>query len=256
MTFRQKHTPLSPALAMTLGAVAVMVATTACGTAQAVEPSSSSEEALPELNPDGSAPSERMSLEEAAPFLEAQGYLPAEGDLSGYEIGYLPDGVEGTPYDHDVNAWMSRQQQGQEEVVLPDAEEVERSWLPDAVDVDHLVDDDGRVLPEREVFAPSDVYVTVHRHADFTDVDAYLEPDAGGGTTLEEVLPGGGVRELPDGTGHYNGAGALFSPEPGVVVEVSYMDDTVMDEFMEDPDGAVEGYPEEVLLIVEGIVPV
>ena len=220
MTFWQKHTPLAPVLATTLGAVVLMVATAACASPQAVEPSSSEQEALPELNPDGSAPSEAMSLEEAAPFLEAQGYLPAEGDLSGYEIGYLPDGVEGTAYDHDVNAWYS-----QEGFVVPDVEEVERSWLPDTVDVDHLVDDDGRVLPEREVFAPSDVYVRVYRHASFTDVDSYLEPESEGGTTLEEALPGGGVRELPDGTGHYNGAGALFVPEPGVVVQVSYMDD-------------------------------
>ena len=255
MTFWKKHAPRTPVFAMALGAVVVMVGTAACGTGQEIEPSSSSTEGeLPELNADGSAPSERMTLEEAAPFLEAQGYFPAEGDLSGYEIGYLPDGVEGTPYDHDFNAWMA-QDEDVDEDLLPDVEEVERSWLADTVDVDHLVDDSGEVLPEREVYTPSDVYVTVHRYEGFTDVDSYLDPEAEGGTTLEEALPGGGIEELPDGTGHYNGAGALFVPEPGVVIEVFYMDDAVMDEWLESPDGDVEGHPDEVLLIVEGIEP-
>ncbi|WP_017580810.1 hypothetical protein [Nocardiopsis valliformis] len=255
MTFWKKHTPSAPALAMTLGAMALMVGTAGCGTTEEIEPSSAAaEEALPELNPDGSAPSERMTLEEAAPYLEAQGYFPAEGDLSGYEITYLPDAVEGAPYDHDANAWLI--QELGEGAALPYDEEIERSWLPDIIDVDHLVDDDGRVLAAREAFTPSDVSVTVLRQEDFTGVDAYLDPEAEDGTALEEALPGGGIQELPDGTGYYNGAGALFVPEPGVVIEVLYMDEVVLDELLEHPDGIVEGHPEEVLLIVEGIEPV
>lgn len=253
MTFWKQYTPSTPVLAMTLGAMALMVGTAGCGTAPEVEPGSSAAEELPELNPDGSAPSERMTLEEAAPFLRAQGYAPAEGDLSGYQVTYLPDAVEGTPYDHDVNAWLI--QELGEGAALPYDEEVERSWLPDTIDVDHLVDDDGQVLAEREAFTPSDVSVTVLRLADFTDVDAYLDPGDEDGTTLEEALPGGDISELPDGTGYYNGAGALFVPEPGVVIEVSYMDEAVLDELLEHPDGEVEGYPDEVLLIVEGIEP-
>lgn len=258
MTFWKKHTPSTPVLAMTLGAMALMVGTAGCGTAQEIEPSSSAEsEELPELNPDGSAPSERMTLEEAAPFLQAQGYLPAQGDLSGYEIGYLPDAVEGTPYDQDVNAWLVRDLGvEEEEAALPYDEEVERSWLPDTVDVDHLVDDDGNVLPEREVFTPSDLYVKVMRDESLTDVDSYLDSDEEGGITLEEALPGGDIQELPDGSGYYNGAGAVFVPEAGVVIEVLYMDDAVMEEWLENADGVVEGYPDEVLLIVEGIEPV
>jgi hypothetical protein len=100
------------------------------------------------------------------------------------------------------------------------------------------------------------VYVTVLRREDLTDIDAYLEPGTEYGTSLEEALPGGEGRELPDGTGYYNGAGALFVPEPGVVIEVSYRDGAVLDELLEAPDGTVEGHPEEVLLIVGGIEPV
>ncbi|WP_306366660.1 hypothetical protein [Nocardiopsis sp. CC223A] len=232
----------------TLGLLAF--AATACtpGTGSEATPTGAVEEdGLPPLGADGQAPSENLSLEEAAPFLEAQGYLPAEGDLNGYEIGYMPDDVEGTPYDLDYTALAAAEGQ-----VVPDLHEVERSWLADTIQVDHLVDDFGEVLPEREAVAVSSLYVSVMRRDDFTDIDTYHELM---GTEMEAEFHDSPARELPDGNGHYNGSTAIFSPESGVVVRVDYVDDAYWAEMDESDDLTAEGDPEEVLRIVEGITP-
>ncbi len=248
--------------AVSLGALGLLaLALTACGAGpgptgaseqDGVPPLNAStagtgEEGLPPLNADGSAPSEEMSLEEAAPFLEAQGYAPAGDDLGGYTVGHLPDDVAGTPYDQDSTALARAQDQ-----VVPDLHEVERSWLADTVQVDHLVDDDGRVMSEREAVAVSDLYVSVMRRDDLTDMDAYYEVM---GVDLDEEFSDAPARELPDGDGHYNGSTALFSPEPGVVVRVMYVDDAYWEELYATDDLTAEGDPEEVLRIVEGITP-
>ncbi|MEU0489006.1 hypothetical protein ACOQFV_23010 [Nocardiopsis changdeensis] len=231
------------------GALALLaLAATACApTPEAASVRAVEEDGLPLPGADGQAPSEDMSLEEAAPFLEAQGYLPAEGDLNGYEIGHLPDDVTGTPYDLDHTALAERDGH-----VVPDTHEVERSWLADTIQVDHLVDDFGEVMAEREAVAVSSLYVSVMRRDDFTDIDAYYEAT---GTVLEEEFHDSPARELPDGDGHYNGSTAIFSPEPGVVVHLSYVDDAYWAEVEESDDLTAEGDPEEVLRIVEGITP-
>ncbi|MDE3723390.1 hypothetical protein PWG71_18510 [Nocardiopsis sp. N85] len=226
------------------------LATTACQNGSEASPvgaAAPTETGLPPLGPNGEAPSEHMSLEEAAPFLEAQGHHPAEGDLNGYEIGHLPDDVEGTPYDLDHTVWLA-----ENGFVAPDIHEVERAWLADSIEVHHLVDDYGVVLAEREAVAVSSLYVSVLRRDDFTDVEAYLEATD---IRLEEEFSDGGVRELPDGDGHYNGSVALFSPEPGVIVHLSYVDDDYWEEQWASDDMTAEGDPEEVLRIVEGITP-
>jgi hypothetical protein len=224
------------------------LAVTACAADPVAVPAGTTEQdGLPPLGADGQAPSEDLSLEEAAPFLEAQGYVPAAGDLNGYTIGHMPDDVGGTPYDLDHTALAAA-----EGHVVPDLHEVERSWLADTVQVDYLVDDHDQVMSEREAVAVSDLYVSVMRRDDLTDIDAYYELI---GYTLEEEFPDSPARELPDGDGHYNGSTAIFSPEPGVVVHVSYVDDAYWEEVEASDDLTAEGDPDEVLRIVEGITP-
>jgi hypothetical protein len=234
---------------LALGALTFLtLAVTACAADPVVVPTGTTEQdGLPPLGADGQAPSEDLSLEEAAPFLEAQGYFPAAGDLNGYTIGYMPDDVGGTPYDLDHTALAAAEGQ-----VVPDLHEVERSWLADTVQVDYLVDDHDQVMSEREAVAVSDLYVSVMRRDDLTDIDAYYELI---GYTLEEEFHDSPARELPDGDGHYNGSTAIFSPEPGVVVQVSYVDDAYWEEVEASDDLTAEGDPDEVLRIVEGITP-
>jgi hypothetical protein len=229
----------------TLGLITLAI--TACGPDTEITPTTGAveEDGLPPLGEDGQAPSEHMSLEEADRFLSAQGYWPAEGELNGYEVGYLPDDVEGTPYDLDYTALAAAEGQ-----IVPDLHEVERSWLDDTIQVDYLVDDFGEVMAEREAVAVSSLYVSVMRRDDFTDVDTYYEVL---GLEMEKEFHDSPVRELPDGSGHYNGSTAVFSPEPGVVVQVSYVDDEYWAQV--DEDLTAEGDPEEVLRIVEGIAP-
>ncbi|QUX28184.1 hypothetical protein KGD83_23460 [Nocardiopsis akebiae] len=234
---------------LALGALAFLgFPVTACapepGTVQA---EATERDALPPLGADGQAPSEDLSLQEAAPFLEAQGYFPAEGDLNGYEVGHLPDDVGGTPYDLDHTALAAARGH-----VVPDLHEVERSWLADTVQVDYLIDDNDQVMPEREAVAVSALYVSVMRRDDLADADAYYELL---GSTLEEEFPDSPARELPGGDGHYNGSTAVFCPEPGVIVWLSYVDDAYWEEVEASEDPTAEGDPEEVLRIVEGITP-
>ncbi|MFL1380395.1 hypothetical protein [Nocardiopsis protaetiae] len=231
-----------------LGLLAFAVTACAPGADLEATPTGAVEEdGLPPLGADGQAPSEHMSLEEAAPFLQAQGYLPAEGDLNGYEVGHLPDDVAGTPYDLDYTALAAA-----EGHIAPDLHEVERSWLADTIEVDYLVDDFGEVLPEREAVAVSSLYVSVMRRDDFTDIDTYYEVME---IEREKEFHDSPARELPDGNGHYNGSTAIFSPEPGVVVHLSYVDDAYWAQVEQSEDLTAEGDPEEVLRIVEGITP-
>lgn len=231
---------------VTFGALGLIAfAATACTPGTEITPVRAVEEdGLPPLGADGEAPSEYMTLEEAAPFLEEQGYLPAEDDLNGYEIGHLPDGVEGTPYDLDHTALAEG-----EGHVLPDLHEVERSWLADTVEVEHLVDDFDNVLAEREAVAVSSLYVSVMRRDDFTDIDTFYEVT---GTDPEEEFHDSPARELPEGNGHYNGSTAIFSPEPGVVIRVDYVDDDYWEKTGRGDD-LVEADYEEVEDIVRGI---
>ncbi len=224
----------------------VALAATACAPETGIAPAGSAEEnALPPLGADGQAPSEQLTLEEAAPFLESQGYTPAAGDLNGYEVGYLPEDVEGAPYDLDHSALASARGQ-----VVPDLHEVERSWLDETIQVDYLVDDSGEVMSEREAVADSSLYVSVMRRDDFTDIDTYHEAL---GTEMEKEFSESPAAELPDGNGHYNGSTAIFSPESGVVVHIHYVDEDFWEELHESEDLTAEGDPDEVLRIVEGI---
>ncbi|MBR8742731.1 hypothetical protein [Nocardiopsis sp. MG754419] len=236
---------------ITFGALGLIALTaTACAPATETDAASSGaaqENALPPLGADGQAPFEQLSLEEAAPYLEAQGYLPAEGDLNGYEVGHLPEDVEGTAYDLDHTALADA-----EGHVAPDLHEVERSWLDDGIEVDYLVDDFGEVMSEREAIAVSSLYVSVMRRDDFTDIETFHEVME---TEMEKEFHDSPARELPNGGGHYNGSTAIFSPEPGVVVHIHYVDDAYWAQVEASEDLTAEGDPEEVLRIVEGITP-
>ncbi|WP_017586523.1 hypothetical protein [Nocardiopsis ganjiahuensis] len=187
-----------------------------------------------------------ISLEEALPYLAEEDTFPAEGDLDGYEVGYVPESADGTPFD---TSWEAEED-------IPAS--TSRSWLSDEAELETWLDENGEI-EEQYAYADGPLSVTVERDEDFTDVDAYFELYYE--STPEEYFEGENVQDLPFGGGYYTGIEAIWSPEPGVVLSVHLWNE---EEFVE-PDGAEdeaideewypEGDPEEVLRIAEGITP-
>jgi hypothetical protein len=195
-----------------------------------------------------------ISLEEAGPHLAEEGTVPADGPLDGYDIGYVPEIVDGTPYD---TVWDEDETEEDGEVWPATAE---RSWLPDEIELETWLDDDGEV-EEQYAYGESPLHVTVERSAAFTDAAAYIEEYYD--STVEEYFEGEDVRELDGGEGYYTGLEAIWVPEPGVVVTVSYWPEADEEDDEEDAteedwdeESMPEGDPDEVLRIVEGITPV
>ncbi|RKS08833.1 hypothetical protein DFP74_4555 [Nocardiopsis sp. Huas11] len=187
--------------------------------------------------------SRTIGLEEAGPYLEAEGTVPADGPLDGYDIGYVPDIVDGSPYD---TAW---EEDGED---WPAS--VSRSWLPDEVELETWLDGDGEV-EEQYAYGDGPLTVTVERSQDYTDADAYIEQYYE--VTVEEYFEGEDVRELDAGEGYYTGLEAVWVPEPGVVVTVGFWPESGQEWEEEgwEEETFDEGDPDEVLRIVEGITP-
>lgn len=187
---------------------------------------------------------EAIALADAADPLAEEGYTPAEGDLDGYEIGYVPGYVDGTPYDVHVEGEADSVDPDED---MEDGEEsdenyLSRDWLPDEV---YRYTENWEEETEEWVDFDSQLTVTVERSEDYTDIDAVLEE--GGGS--DDYFEGEDVQELPDGDGYYTGYEAVWVPESGVLVTVWLGPEGEDDEW---PDG---GSPEEIQAIVDGIQP-
>lgn len=201
-----------------------------------------------------------ITLEEALPYLEEEGYTPAAGPLDGYEITYVPDFAAGEPFD---SSW-EWEEEGEDWPA-----ESSRVWIdPDALQLETWPDEDGKPA-EQYVMWDSGLSVSVQRDDRIKDVDSYLEEFHG--ITPEEYSEGQDVRELESGQGYYTGSDALWVPEPGVALTLSLWDpawegEDFPEEYFE--EGAYEeewdleempveptGDHEEVRKIVEGIVP-
>jgi hypothetical protein len=187
-----------------------------------------------------------ISLEEAGPYLAEEGTVPADGPLDGYEIGYVPEAADGAPHDTVYEA----------EEGWPGS--VSRTWLPDEVELETWLDEDGEV-EEQFAYGDGPLTVIVERSEDYTDAAAYIEEYHD--MAVEEYFESEDVRELEDGEGYYTGTEAIWAPESGVIVTVyywpegaeEYVDETYVDE--EDWEEMPAGDHDEVLRVVEGITP-
>ncbi|MDE3720428.1 hypothetical protein PWG71_03445 [Nocardiopsis sp. N85] len=183
-----------------------------------------------------------ITLEEALPYLEAEGYTPAEGPLDGFEIGYVPEFAGGEPFD---SVW----EDDEEEWPL----ETSRVWIdPDGIELETWPDQNGDPA-DRFALWGGGLTVSVQRDDRVEDVESYLTEFQD--VTVEEYFEGQDVRELESGTGFYTDTDALWVPEPGVVLTVFLWAPEWDEEYSEEYVEPV-GDHDEVLKVVEGITPV
>lgn len=212
-----------------------------------------------------------ITLEEALPHLEAEGYTRAQGPLDGYEVTYVPEFAAGEPFD---SVWEEEAWEG-EAIDWP--AEQSRVWIdPDTLQLETWPSEDGEPV-EQAAMWESALSVSVQRDDRIQDVESYLEVFFE--SNVEEYFAGQDFRELESGQGYYTGEDALWVPEPGVVVTVFlwdeswegeyyedeyyeyYEDEELLDEELLDEEALEEeplepvGDHDEVLKIVEGIVP-
>ncbi|MFL1382286.1 MULTISPECIES: hypothetical protein [unclassified Nocardiopsis] len=194
-----------------------------------------------------------ITLEEALPYLEAEGHTPAQGPLDGYDVTYVPEFAAGEPFDSlwedETGDWPA---------------EHSRDWIdPDTVQLETWPGEDGEPVEQYAIW-DSALSVSVQRDDRIQDVESYLEEFLD--STVEDYFAGQDVRELESGQGYYTGEDALWVPEPGVVVTVFLWDESwegeyYDEEYHEDEEEYYEeslepvGDHDEVLKIVEGVVP-